>query len=81
MNELKIKILEAIRQNDGQFSWYQLDRMLSDSGVDHSGKLMQVLRELVASELISTSAGANPAQPLYSITKNGTCLLEEAAGA
>ena len=81
MSELKIRILETIRQNDGQFSWYQLDRTLSDSSVEHSGNLMQVLRELVASELISTSSGVNPAQPLYSITESGNCLLEKAAGA
>lgn len=77
MNELQMKILEVIKLNNGKFSWYQLDRALSESGIAHAGNLMEILREFVASGKISTTDGANPSQPAYSITEIGESFLSE----
>jgi DNA-binding PadR family transcriptional regulator len=76
MSPFQIAILEIIKANDGKFSWYQLDRALTqrvggwDPGIV-SKDLMPALRELEQAGFIATSAGHNPAQPLYSITPAG----------
>lgn len=76
MNPLHLAILRIIDTNDGKFSWYQIDRVLSQQGPagdawPATGGLMPVLRELERSEYITTTTGPNPAQPLYSITQAG----------
>ncbi|XZE36955.1 hypothetical protein SH501x_002544 [Pirellulaceae bacterium SH501] len=71
MSELERKILEIVRRNNGCFSWYQIDRALSETGSQHSGKLMRILGSLVESGTIDERQGANPAQPLYEITPLG----------
>ena len=35
MIETRMKILEVIAANSGQYSWYQIDRRLSEFGVEH----------------------------------------------
>ena len=79
MSPFQIAILEVIKANDGKFSWYQIDRALSqransDGGV--SGSLMPALRELEQGGFVTTGAGHNPAQPLYSMTPAGRQQLE-----
>jgi DNA-binding PadR family transcriptional regulator len=81
MSPSQIAILEIINANDGKFSWYQLDRALSQQagGTDPgivSIDLMPALRELQREGFIITGAGHNPAQPLYSITPAGQQQLE-----
>jgi DNA-binding PadR family transcriptional regulator len=71
MSETRMKILELIAANSGQYSWYQIDQHLSESGVEHAGQLMPLLRGLVADGLITSATGPNPAQPVYSITDAG----------
>lgn len=78
MDETRMKILELIEANSGRYSWYQLDRRLSESGVDHAGRLMPLLRELIADGLIESARGPNPAQPLYSITSAGVSAMRTA---
>ncbi len=79
MSELELRILEIVHRNNGCFSWYQLDRALSETRSQHGGKLMHILDSLVASGRICTRQGANPAQPLYEITKMGLALLKESS--
>jgi DNA-binding PadR family transcriptional regulator len=84
MSPLQIAILEAIKANDGKFSWYQLDRALTQrvGGVDPgivSRDLMPALRELEQGGLISSASGHNPGQPLYSLTPVGQEHLERSA--
>jgi DNA-binding PadR family transcriptional regulator len=74
MNSIHIAVLRIISTNDGKFSWYQIDRALSQQGlVDGTwpapGGLMPVLRELEQSGYITAAVGPNPAQPLYSVTQ------------
>ena len=75
MNETQLKILELIEANSGRYSWYQLDRCLSESAVDHAGQLMRLLRELVTGGLLESAPGPNPAQPVYSITDAGVSAM------
>jgi len=75
MNATKLKILELVKENNGLYSWYQIDRCLSETGVDHSGNLMTLLRELTDDGLIETEAGHSTAQPVYSITESGISMI------
>lgn len=75
MDKTRMKILELIEANSGRYSWYQLDRHLSEFGVDHAGRLMPLLRELIADGLIESAPGANPAHPVYSITGAGVSVM------
>jgi len=78
MNEMRMKILEVIQESSGRYSWYQLDRCLSESGVEHAGQLMPLLRELITDGLIESGPGPNPAQPVYSITDAGVSAMKMA---
>ncbi len=76
MSPLQIAILELIKAEDGKFSWYQLDRALTQraGGVDPgivSRDLMPALRELEQEGFISAGTSHNPGQPFYSITSTG----------
>lgn len=74
MSPLQIAIIEIIQSNDGKFSWYQIDRALShrsNKGGIALGNLMPALLDLEQAGFITTSAGYNPAQPLYSVTPYG----------
>lgn len=81
MNPVHLAVLGIIRANDGRFSWYQIDRALSQRGVAGGewpapGGLMPVLRGLEQSGYITAATGQNPAQPLYSITQAGQQQLD-----
>ena len=67
--------MKLIQANDGQLSWYQLDRAISSSGTEREEGLMQSLRALESEGLIARQAGANPSQPKYAITSNGSEIL------
>ena len=81
MNPVHLAVLRTINTNDGKFSWYQIDRALSQQRLDVDawpapGGLMPVLRELEQSVCVTTTVGQNPSQPLYSITLTGHRQLE-----
>ena len=81
MSPFQVIILNIIKANDGKFSWYQLDRELTHraGGLDPaivSKNLMPSLRELEQCGFITTNAGHNPGQPLYSMTPQGLERLE-----
>jgi DNA-binding PadR family transcriptional regulator len=72
MSPLQIAILELIKANDGKFSWYQIDRALTQraGGFDRavvSRDLVPALRELEQQGFIAEVAGHHPAQPLYRV--------------
>ena len=82
MSHLQITILKIVKANDGKLSWYQLDRALTHraGGLDPavvSKDLMPALHELEQAGFVATSAGHDPAQPLYSITLSGLQSLRE----
>jgi DNA-binding PadR family transcriptional regulator len=81
MSPFQIYILELIKTNDGKLSWYQIDRALSQrttAGIVPES-LMPALRELEQGGFITTGAGHNPGQPLYSITPAGQQQLARSA--
>jgi DNA-binding PadR family transcriptional regulator len=78
MTDLQRRILGLVAAHSGQYSWYQLDRCLSEAGAEHSGRLMPLLRELISGGLIESEAGPNPSQPVYSITEAGMAAMQEA---
>jgi len=75
MNQTRLALLKLIEANDGQLSWYQLDRTISSSGTERDEGLMQSLRALESEGLIERRVGVNPSQPKYAITSNGSELL------
>lgn len=79
MSELELKILQIVHRNNGCFSWYQLDRALSQNDSQHGGKLMHLLDSLIASGSICTRQGSIPAQPLYEITEMGLEVLKDSS--
>ena len=75
----QIAILKTIEAADGQLSWYQIDRALTQRGIDPgavSDFLMTALLALQRDGLVSISNGHDPAQPLYSVTASGRQRLE-----
>lgn len=85
MTAFQIAILEIVQANDGNLSWYQIDRALTqrvggwDPGIV-SRDLMPTLRALEQDGFIARSAGHNPAQPLYRITSAGHHEKEKGVG-
>jgi DNA-binding PadR family transcriptional regulator len=71
------EILELISTHDGQWGWYQLDRALSL--VSHSsireGRLMSLLKDLEAQELIKFKQVPESPQPKYLLTNKGKQFL------
>lgn len=78
-------ILDIIQANDGELTWYQLDRALTRRGGEWdpgimSRELMPALRELEQGGFLATRAGPHPAQPRYSITPAGQHAAVNAMG-
>jgi hypothetical protein len=87
MDPFHREILELIAAHDGRYSWYQLDRALSNApaGTERNLPLLRgltrVLRGLEDDGLISAGAGDVPSQPVYTITAKGRQALGEVAAA
>ena len=83
MSPFQVTIMEVIEANDGRFSWYQLDRTLSnraegpDPGTVSTG-LIQALGELEQAGFLATSPGHAPGLPVYSLTPAGRQRLGQA---
>ena len=64
----KSRILAAIGEHDGAWTWYQLDRHLAATAPDMMGSLMLALKELEQDGCIrSVGVEANPGMPRYEI--------------
>jgi DNA-binding PadR family transcriptional regulator len=81
MDPFPQEILELIAAHDGEYSWYQIDRSLSQFSPNRvkyaplMRGLMGVLRELTDEGLIADAAGHHQSQPVYSITLKGREML------
>jgi DNA-binding PadR family transcriptional regulator len=81
MDPFPQEILELIAAHNGEYSWYQIDRSLSQFSPNRARYaplmrgLMQVLRELTDEGLITDAAGHHKSQPVYSITVKGREML------
>ncbi len=84
MNPFQQEILEIIAAHDGQYSWYQLDRALSqfsprsEANLPLMRSLPRILRELENDGLIQNWMGDPPPQPVFVITVAGRRALEQA---
>jgi hypothetical protein len=84
MDPFQREILELIAAHDGQYTWYQLDRSLSNSSPNGERNLpllrglTRVLRGLEDDGMISAGGGHSPSQPVYSITAKGRRALDPA---
>ena len=87
MDPFPQEILELIAAHDGEYSWYQIDRSLSQFSANRvkyaplMRGLMQVLRALTDEGLIADTAGHHPSQPVYSITLKGREVLAASTSA
>ncbi len=68
-------ILGLIAKNDGQWTWYQLERGLSVAGLGGHADLMNILAQLVSEGLISEEFDDRYPHPLYRMTSKGTSAL------
>ena len=83
MGSLALEILRVIEDNNGAYSWYQIDRELSmrlAQGWEqpHAGRLMVCIRQLEHDGLIAAATGHCPSQPLYALTLAGRKLMMDA---
>ncbi|MDQ3684691.1 MAG: hypothetical protein M3430_03710 [Acidobacteriota bacterium] len=75
--EMTLDILRLIRNNDGELTWYQLDRSLSYEGTHLSiiNRLIPLLKQLEQNGFIRSEG--NPSQPRYWIGDAGRQALAD----
>lgn len=78
MRNAEAKVLELIRDHDGQYSWYQLEHVVYPSELPEGVSLRNLLKKLLATGLIREGVGPNPSQPVYSVTEAGVAAMQEA---
>jgi DNA-binding PadR family transcriptional regulator len=82
MNPFQQEILETIAVHDGQYSWYQLDRALSqfsprsEDNLPLMHGLSKILRDLENEGLIQARTDDPSPQPVYVITVTGRQTLD-----
>jgi hypothetical protein len=72
MTEIEQQLLRAIEKHDGEWTWYQLDRVLDPS---KNMTLMPSLNGLIAAGHIEEIPGHHPSMPFYKITESGRSAL------
>ena len=77
MNSVQQKLLRSIEKHDGEWGWYQLDRVVNPRDLPVGATVMDVLRSLETDGLIEQ----RPATPQnrYAITNAGRDALSEVA--
>ena len=71
------RILELIRDHDGKWSWYQIERALWGTDLSRSGEVFPTLQDLESKGLVRTKEVEGYPNPLYSITPLGIEFLDE----
>jgi hypothetical protein len=73
------EILMFIEKNNGKWSWYQLDRVLShDENLPIMDRLLEAIKGLESNGLILSDLSDNESMPKYRITEAGINLLNKA---
>ncbi|RDD83544.1 hypothetical protein DVJ77_02920 [Dyella tabacisoli] len=66
--EFKELVFEAIAQNDGRWTWYQLDRRLMGANPEMTTSLMPAINELIRDRRIRVMPDSPiPGQPRYEV--------------
>lgn len=72
----KLLILKLIAKNNGNWTWYQVERGLNAHGFGGQVNTIVELESLMAGGLIMAKADSRYPAPLYQITDKGKALLE-----
>jgi hypothetical protein len=68
--EFKELVFEAIAENDGQWTWYQLDRRLMGANPEMTASLMPAINELIRENRIRQASNSpKSGQPRYEIVR------------
>ncbi len=73
---VKAIFLELIAKNDGNWTWYQLERGLNAKGIGGQVKTIDEIKALVQDGLIVEKHSDQFPNPLYSITDKGRLWLK-----
>lgn len=73
MDNARQKLLRAIAKHDGEWGWYQLDRVINPRDLPNGMTVMDVLRSLESEGMIEQQP-ATP-QNKYLITSTGNVFL------
>jgi hypothetical protein len=72
------EILGFVEKNNGDWSWYQLDRVLShDDNLPIMDRLLETIKGLESNGLIRSDLSESESMPKYWITENGRKLLSK----
>ena len=77
MNKVQQKLLRSIEKHDGEWGWYQLDRVVNPRDLPDGSTVMDVLRSLEANGLI-VQQPATP-QNKFALTDAGRGALSQAS--
>jgi hypothetical protein len=68
--EFKKQVFEAIAENDGRWTWYQLDRRLLGANPEMAMSLMPAINELIRDGRIRVMPDSPiPGQPRYEVVR------------
>lgn len=63
-------VFEAISENDGRWTWYQLDRRLMGANPEMTTSLMPAISELISENRIRVAPNSPiPGQPRYEVVR------------
>lgn len=75
-SELENLILELVDKHDGEWSWYHLDRAISNGPTEYVGPFLDETKRLVSASLLEECANpVIPGMPMYRITGLGRSTL------
>ena len=77
MTEIQLKLLKSIEKHDGEWGWYQLDRVVNPHDLPDGTTVMDILKSLETSGLVA-QLSASP-QNKFTITEAGREALAQAA--
>lgn len=75
--DIRRTIVDLIERNDGKWTWYQLERGLTGTGVGGRADFMEIVTELVREGLLSEQSDARYPHPLYRVTEKGREFLAQ----
>lgn len=79
MDERKLVVLRAIAEHDGEMSWYQLDRFISNGTSGCVGPFRRETRALAAEGLIKIDPRPElPGHVRYWLTERGRTAMADA---
>lgn len=69
--EIKYAVLNLLARDDVPWTWYRVDRALSQQGLGGRENIARLASELQRLGLIEITTGEDPAMPVYTLTEAG----------